>query len=460
MISHFKKILTIITNKIRGISENNLIVVKNVLGTFVVKGLSLFISLFSMPVYIRYFNNETVLGLWFTIISVLSWILNFDLGIGNGLRNHLTTAISKYDRDDIKKYISSAYVSVGIVCSFVIIAFFTFYRFVDWNSIFNIKSSIVSPQYMLIAVGLVFIGIILQLFFKLINSILYALQKAYINNFLNLITTLIALVAVLILPSGSNEHNIVVISIVHLFSTIMPLLVTTFIVFKGSTLSGCFPSVRFFSFKHAKQVLSLGTIFLILQIAQLVIMATNEYLISIFSGNEAVVEYQIYHKLAILGSTVFSLALIPVWSTVTKAISENKYSWVASLYKRFLFLGSIGVVFQILMIPFYQPIINVWLGSATINVNYFYAFSFALLGSVIIYNSIFFYITNGIGKLKLQTFMYILGALIKIPLAWLLVEYIGSWIGVVLANIVSLVMYCIVQPIWLKQFFSKMQNSD
>lgn len=64
-------------------------------GAFAVKSVSLCLSLFTMPAYIRFFQNQTVLGVWFTIVSVLNWILFFDLGLGNGLRNMLPDAIEK-----------------------------------------------------------------------------------------------------------------------------------------------------------------------------------------------------------------------------------------------------------------------------------------------------------------------------------------------------------------------------
>ena len=66
--------------------------------SLIVKGSSLFVSLFTMPAYMRIFKEQEVLGLWFTTLSVLSWILTFDLGIGNGLRNHLVKPLMENNR--------------------------------------------------------------------------------------------------------------------------------------------------------------------------------------------------------------------------------------------------------------------------------------------------------------------------------------------------------------------------
>ena len=57
------------------ISLQNKTVVVNMFGAFAVKGVSLCLSLFTMPAYIRFFQNQTVLGVWFTIVSVLNCFL-------------------------------------------------------------------------------------------------------------------------------------------------------------------------------------------------------------------------------------------------------------------------------------------------------------------------------------------------------------------------------------------------
>ena len=84
--------------KLKNISKNDKIIYKNVLGALLVKGGALIVNLFTLPAYIKYFNQNEVLGVWYTVLSLLNWILTFDLGIGNGLRNHLTEALANGNR--------------------------------------------------------------------------------------------------------------------------------------------------------------------------------------------------------------------------------------------------------------------------------------------------------------------------------------------------------------------------
>lgn len=448
---HYKKL---------NFSQNDKTVLVNIVGTFLVKGLSLLLSLFSMPAYIRFFNDDTTLGLWFTVLSVLNWILYFDLGIGNGLRNYLSETYAKKDTEASKRYISSAYVAVGVLCLSLAIVFLAVFRFINWNRVFNISVFSVSKSALHTTVLIVFLGILLQLFFKLISSVIYAIQKSAINNFLGLITSLIIVLSLYILPSGTNDDNLVVMAFIHLTAVSLPQLIATIIIFSRKKYRGMTPSLRYFDLSYAKSVLSLGGFFLYVQIVYMLIMSTNEYMITALVGSEPVVEYQVYYRLFTLVGTLFTLAMTPIWSSVTKALAEHNYKWVNGLYKKALALGALCIAGNFAVIPFSQFAVNLWLGEQTISINYSYAFSFAILGSIMILNSVLSTFANGAGELKTQAIFFSIGAAVKFPIAWWLISRFDSWIMVIWANCISMLLYCIVQPIWLKKDLNRIQQKN
>ena len=185
----------------------------------------------------------------------------------------------------------------------------------------------------------------------------------------------------------------------------------------------------------------------------MVIMSTNEYLITSFSGPEGVVDYQIYHKLFALGSTIFSLALTPIWSLVTRAIAEKDFAWVNKLYKRLCLFGLLGTFCEFLIVPFAQIGVDIWMGDQSIKMIVTYSLLFALMASLMLWNSILSSIANGIGKLVPQSICFATGAVAKIPLAWIFVILTGSWIGVLIANIIPMLFYCVVEALALKKYF-------
>lgn len=431
--------------------ENTRIVLKNMVGAFVVKGFALLLSLFTTPAYIRYFNNNTILGLWFTLLSVLSWVLNFDLGIGNGLRNKLTSALVQKEERKAREYISTAYLSVGCISIFAIIAFLIIAQFVNWEIVFNVNTvdDHVSSSSLKLAVIIVFVGIMLQFFFKLIGSIIYAIQKSSINNFLSLISSILIFVFVSFVPGSATDKDLITLAIVHSLAVIVPLIVASIIIF-STKLKNLKPVFGFFEKKAVKDIMSLGGIFFLLQILYMVIISSNDYLINLFMHSEKVVDYQIYYRFFSMGSTIFTLALTPIWSIVTKAINEKKGTWVRSLYHKILVLAMIASIFEFLIALFFQMIVNIFYGDAAIVVNKWYSVSFALFGTLLIFNAAFSSITNGLSKLKGQLFAFSIGAIIKIPLTYFLITVFESWIGAVLSTSIALLIYCIIEPIYIR----------
>ncbi|MEG2450021.1 MAG: polysaccharide biosynthesis C-terminal domain-containing protein, partial [Eubacterium sp.] len=85
---------------------------------------------------------------------------------------------------------------------------------------------------------------------------------------------------------------------------------------------------------------------------------------------------------------------------------------------------------------------------------YLYAIIFALMSSLMILNGILSSIANGAGELKTQAIFFGIGAVIKVPVAYFLVNILHSWIGVVIANVVAMGLYCMIQPFWLKNYLN------
>lgn len=69
---------------------------KNVIGTLIVKGISIPTQLLLVPLTISYISSE-LYGIWLTLTSIIGWIGFFDIGFGNGLRNKLTEALANND---------------------------------------------------------------------------------------------------------------------------------------------------------------------------------------------------------------------------------------------------------------------------------------------------------------------------------------------------------------------------
>lgn len=436
------------------LSSKDLIVLKNVLAAFLVKGFSLFLSLFMMPAYMAYFDDQSTLGVWYTILSVLTWILNFDLGIGNGLRNKLSEAIAKSDQQAVKEYISSAYWMVGWIILIIGALGAPIIRVLNWNDIFNIGTDAIGAVALADAMTYTFIGIAAQFLFRLISSVIYALQKSSLNNLLSLATSILLLCFLKIAPNGDAEYNLKMFAIAYGICANMPLILASLFIF-SRILRNARPQYKYIRKEKAYSVMTLGGVFFACQILYMLIANTNEMLITHYTGPGDVVEYQIYNKLFSLGSTVFMLALTPVWSAVSKAVAEKDFVWLKSIYKKLKMISWIGIFGEFVLILFLQYIVNLWLGSEAISVNYLFATVFALFGGVMLYQSAISTIVNGMGKMKIQAICYGVGIIGKFVAVHIGVTLTGSWIVVVLVNALILIPYCVVQTVSLNRM---MQN--
>lgn len=429
----------------RKLSAQNRTVLVNMIGAFGVKGFSLCLSLFTMPAYIRYFNDQTILGVWYTIVSVLSWITFFDLGLGNGLRNILPAAIADNNKKKIQECISTTYyITIGLVVFLFGVSLILIPN-LNWNVLLNVSETVVDPHTLMTSVKILLWGIFLQFIFKLVSSVLYALQKSAVVDFMMLCTSVLTLLAIYIMPSTTLQENLWRMAYANVFAAIVPYLAASFWVY-GRLLKGCFPRYRYCNKLYISPLLKMGVSLLWLQLIFMVISSTNEFLISAFTEPKFVVEYQAYNKVFKTGSMVFSLALTPIWSAVTKAQANKDYYWIIKIYKIFLIatLGCIGLEF--LIIPFLQVFMDIWLGQGIIEITMSYAIVFLLSSSIFVLHNVNTSIGNGISYFKVQMILMTMAAIIFIPLAWLCVRITSSWIGVIVAQVLALLPYEILAP--------------
>ncbi|MFC2151999.1 hypothetical protein ACFLSE_05670 [Bacteroidota bacterium] len=429
-------------------SNNNLFY--NIIGSIGVKGLALVITLISFPIYISYFGDKKILGVWFAILSILHWILTFDLGIGNGLRNYVVEALVEKNDIKVKKYISSAYISIGSISLLIGIIGFSIIGQFNWNLILNIEANLLSNSVLIWVVRIVLSGVLLQLFLKLILSILYALQKTALSNFVRLISNIIILIFISSYRNNDIVFSLKLLAFIYILAINVPLFIASLFVF-AKLLKNSRPNFKHFRIDYSKKVMKLGSMFLLIQFSLLLINSTNEILVIRIFGPEEVVYYQAYYRIFSIFLVFFAILTIPIWSAVTKAFNEKRIGWIKKIY-RYLNLTSVVVSIVALSLVFvFQLVVNLWLGDNSFPVDKFYVSIFSVYVSLIVFINAATCIANGISKLKPQLYCYIVAALIKIPLTIVLAKSMDSWISIMIVNIIIMIPCLVVQPYYIRK---------
>ena len=443
--------------KLNSLSGNSRIVLKNSVAAILIKGAGVIISVLSMPAFLRYFDDKAVLGVWYTILGVVTWIDFFDLGIGNGLRNSLVDSFTNQRHERAQQQISTAYVLIGILTVLMMTAGLVTAPLLDWNSLLNIRAEVVSSEVLEAAVRNVFIGVTLHFFLKLISSVIYALQKSAWNHALSLIGNILRLAFVLLAPSTNAQSNLLMLSRAYVYLACLPYMVATVAVF-ATKLRDVRPRVRMF--RRDAEIVAVGGVFFLCQLLYMLLMNTNDFCITYFTDPANTTEYNIYFKLFSLAGTLAQVALTPVWSAVTKAFYEKSYGWLRQLYRKCLLLMLPVLGGQLLLACLLQPVVDLWLGTKAIQVRYDFALVFALWGVLFTFQNVLSTFACGLGRLKLQLGFYAASVAAKYIFLILAYQYTDNWILVILSNVIVMLPYCIAQHIQLQKIFGTMEASN
>lgn len=116
---------------------------KNIIASFLIKGLGIAISLVLVPLTISYIDPARY-GIWLTLSSMVVWFSFFDIGFGNGLRNKFAEALAKGEHDLARVYVSTTYAILSIIIGVVLVIFFCVNPFLNWATMLNTPKAMAS----------------------------------------------------------------------------------------------------------------------------------------------------------------------------------------------------------------------------------------------------------------------------------------------------------------------------
>lgn len=406
----------------------------NIILALLVKGGSLAVGFVTAPVMLDYFGDGHVLGVWYTLVSSLLLLLNFDFGLGSGLRNLLTCHISVGDRAAVESTLAAGLMAYGAMTVAMAVLGILVIPTADWNALLGIPERLVSNRILMMSVGWVFLGILLRFFLLSVAAVLHAMQLTAVNNLLALCASALQLLFLLWVTPGSPEQGLIWLSAGYALLTNLPVgTVGTILVLRLRPFPGKIGGAG------PRHILGTSRSFFVCQMAYMVLLNTNELLISAFFGPQYTAEYTFYYKLATLSAMAAAPLLTPVWSAVARAKATGDWLWISGLYRKLKLVGLLGVAAQFGFVWVQQPVMDVWLGG--FSVDFVTALIFACFGGAFTYSMIISTLVSGLGRLKLQMACYCAGAAAKL----LLVPHMSHWRQVVLCNALALGAYCILQ---------------
>ena len=233
---------------------------KNVLLTLAIKALGVFIGFLYFPLSLDYLG-AVKFGIFLTLLSIVDWFLNFDIGIGLGLRNKFGESVALGDDKKAVLYVSSAYFALGAIVFVVTVLLIALNFILPWPNWLNIGSELVDEVRILGVVIIVAFGI--RFVSANIYEIFYALQKmAYVELF-SLLTKASFLVLILIIPCVIADSLLLFGVAKSLTFALVPFIVGLY--YFRSKFSKYRPVLKFARWDYFKDLFSLGFKFFIIK---------------------------------------------------------------------------------------------------------------------------------------------------------------------------------------------------
>jgi O-antigen/teichoic acid export membrane protein len=422
--------------------ERSLRAKKNIAASFFLKGVSIIISFLLVPMSLDYIN-PTRYGIWLTLSSVLGWFAFFDIGLGNGLRNKFAEALANSDLESARSYVSTTYAILLIVIAIVYLIVIVLNPILNWTDILNTPVEMESELRKLVIIVFSFFS--LQFVLKLVGTILTADQRPAITNSFGPISSIITLIIIYILTKTTSG------SLIYLGTTLSacPVIVLALasLFFYTGEYKYCRPLLKYINFKHSGELLGLGLHFFIIQIACLILYATDNMIITQLFGPLEVTPYNIAYKYFGIIIMIFGIITMPFWSAYTEAYAHNDVKWIKSVTNKLVCIFFVLIILTIVMLLSSKIFYLFWIGDR-VKIPVMLSIFMGIYAILITWSSIFSFFVNGVGKIRLQLYLAIIGAVANIPLSIFFAKNLGlGSSGVILATCVCISIGCIFLPI-------------
>lgn len=427
--------------------QRSVTVKKNIAASFIIKGISIIISLMLVPMTIGYVSAE-LYGVWLAISSILTWISFLDLGFSQGLKNKLTEAIVNNDWKRGKALVTTTYVMVsmifiplGIIMEFIL-------PLIDWCNLLNVSTIYAGEILMVMHVLIAFICI--QMIVNVLTVVVAAFQRVAFSSLFGVIGQILSFVIIIVLIK-TTPPSLMGLAFSYSAMPVLVMIVASFILYTNR-YNKISPDLKTFDKGLIKELFTLGYKFFIINLQVVVLYQSTNILISNVSSPLQVTSYNIAYKYLNVAMMAYTLITAPLWPAYTDAYVRHDFKWMKRTRNKMLkilFASLFVLVIMVLVSPF---VYQFWIGDKA-TIPFLMTFLVGVYVSVFCWCSLNGTLAVGIGKIKLITYFMIVGMLVHIPFSILLSRYIGAY-GVIISMILITLVFAIVYEIQIEKIIS------
>ena len=412
---------------------------KNIISSFVIKGISIGISLVLVPMLINYINASRY-GIWLTLSSIVGWFSFFDIGLTQGLRNKFAEAKAKGDHESAQIYVSTTYAVLVIIFASLWLIFLFANKFLNWSDILKIpKDMSTEVSYLAIIVFTYFCS---QFVLRIATTIVVADQQPAKASLIDLLGQIFSLVFIIILVK-TTKGSLINLGLGLCLSPVLVYLGANIFLFKTS-YKLYEPKLSKIDFSYAKGLFNLGLTFFIIQIAAVIQYESANIIIARTFSTADVTAYNIVYKYFGVLTMIFAIFINPFWSASTEAYLKHDFDWIKNSIKKYNILNVILLAGSVIMLFFSNEVYRLWLGKGKVHIDFALSMWGFLYVSLGIFGSKYVNFLNGISALKIQFWSSLISPFLYVAVAYWLIDHFkmgpyALFISAIIANVYSFI---------------------
>lgn len=412
---------------------------KNIGISMLIKPVAMALSMVYIPIVLGYLGDEKY-GFWTVLLSVISWINYFDVGIGKGLRNKLTV-VYESDENESKKIVSTAYIASSVISFVFFCAFLVLCIVLDLPKLLGLELQ-TENSLLVILISVAFICI--NFVVGLSKEIFYAVHKTYVVS-IQAVGIQIANVIIVIAFSFLTEASVLLVAVMYG----MTMFIGNFILYRLilKKMPYLKPDKRSYDKKIFKSMCSFGLLMFLQNICSLILNTTDSLIITKLYGVEAVTPYNIVFSVFNMIMSIMYIIMTPLWSEYTDAYARNDFDWIKKTIKRvnvIIFVFSVGAI---ILTFIFEPLAEIWLGKKLDYPEYLVETMAVYIILLMISNN-YNCVLQGIGKIKEMSILAGIQAILNIPISIFLAENIGMGrTGILLGSVIMIALSAVVAPL-------------
>lgn len=331
--------------------------------SYISKALTIVISLVSVPLTVHYLGPERY-GIWLTIGSLLTWMALTDFGLaGNALVNVLSEAYGKDNRKLAGEYASSAFWTLSAVSAAVGVVLISVFRWIPWKAVFHVSQA-VSGAELSQACAWALLFFVLGFPLSLLTSVYSAYQDGAIGNLWTIAGNLASLGALVIV---THFHGGLPALVLAISGTRIVIAIANFYTAFFRRYPWLAPSFAAVRKDRVKELLSLGSKYMITQLSGLGIAQSQPLIITQIFGPALVVIFMVAQKLIMLPIDLVFIGTAPLISAYGEGKARGDWAWIKGAFKRSVIASVLlGVPVSIAIAAFAKPVIRIWAGPAVV----------------------------------------------------------------------------------------------